>query len=503
MDKSCVIIGAGLGGLSCGAILAKHGFKVTVLEKEHQPGGCLQTFMRDGVRFETGMHYIGSAAQGQVLDSLLRYLGIRDDLQLHELDRDGYDIICFKGRDYPFRSGREAFVDGLAEYFPGQKENLKRYIDAVYQASASSSVESFNPERAMDSDDTEWHTRSVDSVIDELIDDEDLTQILAGNQPLYAGIKGHTPFALHAFITSFYNRSAWRIAGGSDRIAALLIKRINDAGGCVLTGCRAVEIICNEIEACGVKYLNGTVEKSVNADYVISTIHPSLTVDLVRSSLLRPAFRKRIQEMPNTIGVFELYLKFKSHTVPYMNANRFVYQGASVWGCDNYKTEDWPLGYLYMHQYPQSDCRYADAGVILAYMRNDELSEWADTRTGRRGEGYLEFKKHKAEQLLAAAAGKFPELGDSVERYWTSTPLTYRDYTGTVGGGLYGVAKDIEAGQSGRVSYRTRVRNLMLAGQSVNSHGILGVLVGSMVVCDSILGTGVLYDDIMQAIKQE
>jgi hypothetical protein len=43
----------------------------------------------------------------------------------------------------------------------------------------------------------------------------------------------------------------------------------------------------------------------------------------------------------------------------------------------------------------------------------------------------------------------------------------------------------------------------MLAGQSVNSHGILGVLVGSMVVCDSILGTGVLYDDIMQAIKQE
>ena len=131
MDKSCVIIGAGLGGLSCGAILAKHGFKVTVLEKEHQPGGCLQTFMRDGVRFETGMHYLGSAAQGQVLDSLLRYLGIRDGLEMHELNRDGYDIISFKGRDYPFRSGREAFVDGLAEYFPGQKENLKRYISIL------------------------------------------------------------------------------------------------------------------------------------------------------------------------------------------------------------------------------------------------------------------------------------------------------------------------------------------------------------------------------------
>lgn len=502
MDKSCVIIGAGLGGLSCGAILARHGFRVTVLEKEHQIGGCLQTFVRDGVRFETGMHYIGSAAHGQVLDSLLRYLGIRDGLELHELDRNGYDIISFKGHDYPFCSGREAFVDGLAEFFPSQKQNLKDYIDTVYQASASSSVECFNPERALDQDDTVWHTRSVDSVIDELIDDEDLRQILAGNQPLYAGVMGHTPFALHAFITSFYNRSAWRIAGGSDRIAQMLKERITAAGGCVLTGCRATEILCNETEARGVSYVKGADRKTVDADYVISTIHPSLTVDLVSSSLFRPAFRKRIQEMPNTIGVFELYLKFKSHTVPYMNANRFVYRGANVWGCGDYNAEDWPLCYLYMHQYPQSESRYADAGVILAYMRYDELAQWTDTKTGRRGNGYLEFKRRKAERLIAAAAVKFPELGDCVETYRTSTPLTYRDYTGTVEGGLYGVLKDIEAGQSGRVSYRTRVRNLMLAGQSVNSHGIMGVLVGSMVVCDSILGTGVLYDDIMQTIRQ-
>ena len=63
------------------------------------------------------------------------------------------------------------------------------------------------------------------------------------------------------------------------------------------------------------------------------------------------------------------------------------------------------------------------------------------------------------------------------------------------------VAKDIELGQSGRVSYRTRVGNLFLAGQSVNSHGIMGVLVGSMVVCDSILGNGILYDEIIKASK--
>ena len=499
MERSCVIIGAGLGGLSCGAVLARQGFKVTVLEQERQVGGCLQTFTRGGVRFETGMHFVGSAGRGELLDSLLRFLGIRDGLELHELDSNGYDVVTYKGQDFPFCKGREAFVEGLAEYFPHQKDNLTRYIDTVYRASAASSVESFNPDRTMDSSDSVWHTRSVDSVIDELVSDADLCQILAGNQPLYAGVKGHTPFALHAFITSFYNRSSWRIAGGSDRIARLLTEQITASGGVVLTGCKAVEIICDETKATGVKYINSSGESVVNADWFISTIHPSLTVGMVHSSLLRPAFRKRIQEMPDTIGVFELYLKFKNKTVPYMNSNRFFYGNGSVWGCDSYTTTDWPRGFLYMHQYPQFDSRYADAGVILAYMRFDELLQWSGTRTGRRGDDYNEFKRQKAERLIEVAAERFPELRDGLEQCWTSTPLTYRDYTGAVGGGLYGIAKDVELGLSGRVPYRTRVRNLFLAGQSVNSHGILGVLVGSLVACDSILGNGTLYDGIIRA----
>ena len=499
MERSCVIIGAGLGGLSCGAVLAQHGFKVTVLEQGNHAGGCLQTFVRDGVKFETGMHFIGSAGHGEMLDSLLGFLGIRDGLELHELDRDGYDIITYKGQDFPFRNGREEFVEGLAEYFPHQKDNLVRYMDTVCQASAASSVESFNPARVMDSDDTVWHTRSVDSVIDGMVNDHDLREVLAGNQPLYAGIKGHTPFALHAFITSFYNRSAWRIAGGSDNIARLLIERITGAGGSIKTGFKAVEIVCDETQATGVRFIVDGVEQMIDADYVISTIHPALTVGMVHSPLLRPAYKKRILQIPDTIGVFELYLEFKNNTVPYMNANRFVYESGSIWGCDSYTTGDWPRGYLYMHQWPQGDSRFADAGVILAYIRNDELAEWTDTLTGRRGDGYREFKKRKAERLLAVAAKRFPELRDGLERYYTSTPLTYRDYTGAVGGGLYGIAKDVELGQSGRVSYRTRVRNLFLAGQSVNSHGIMGVLMGSMVVCDCILGNGVLYDEIIKA----
>ena len=67
-----IIIGSGMGGLSCGVVLAKNGYNVTVFEKGSQIGGCLQCFSRKGARFETGMHFIGSVSHGQTLDRILR-----------------------------------------------------------------------------------------------------------------------------------------------------------------------------------------------------------------------------------------------------------------------------------------------------------------------------------------------------------------------------------------------------------------------------------------------
>eukprot|EP00798_Chlamydomonas_sp_ICE-L_P031696 gene31696-6900_t len=49
-----VVIGSGLGGLSCAGILAKYGFNVTVVESHTQAGGAAHTFKRQGYHFESG-----------------------------------------------------------------------------------------------------------------------------------------------------------------------------------------------------------------------------------------------------------------------------------------------------------------------------------------------------------------------------------------------------------------------------------------------------------------
>jgi all-trans-retinol 13,14-reductase len=90
-----------------------------------------------------------------------------------------------------------------------------------------------------------------------------------------------------------------------------------------------------------------------------------------------------------------------------------------------------------------------------------------------------------------------PGILKAIEDYWTSTPLTYLCYTGTPEGSMYGVAKDINLGPAGRIHHRTRVPNLLLTGQNINSHGILGVLVGTMVTCGELLTSEKIFNEIV------
>ena len=74
--SDAVIIGAGLGGLLCGRILSRKGWRVTVLEQGGQAGGALQTFVRDGIRFDTGFHSVGGLEPGGPFATMLLSIGV-------------------------------------------------------------------------------------------------------------------------------------------------------------------------------------------------------------------------------------------------------------------------------------------------------------------------------------------------------------------------------------------------------------------------------------------
>ena len=97
-------------------------------------------------------------------------------------------------------------------------------------------------------------------------------------------------------------------------------------------------------------------------------------------------------------------------------------------------------------------------------------------------------RKALSELLKTLAEQAVPGLRDSVEHLYTSTPLTYRDYTGTPQGSAYGVRKDCNNPLGTQLSVRTPIDNLLLTGQSLMLHGVHGVTMTALFTCAALLG---------------
>jgi all-trans-retinol 13,14-reductase len=142
---------------------------------------------------------------------------------------------------------------------------------------------------------------------------------------------------------------------------------------------------------------------------------------------------------------------------------------------------------------------YTNNLSIITYMRWDEMLPWVNTDIEKRGDDYLAFKEKKAQQLIDLVEKQIPGLKQSIKTYYTSTPLTYRDYTGTKEGSVYGILKDYNDPIKTLIFPRTRIPNLLFTGQNTNTHGVLGVTLGAVMTSATITGLNYLIKKINEA----
>lgn len=404
MKSSVIIIGSGLGGMACGILLARSGCPVTILEQNAIPGGCLQRFRRGNAAFDTGMHYIGSMTPGETLHTLFQQLGIDDDLPLSPLDPMGYDVVALGGKRYAFAAGREAFLKEMLRAFPTEEAALTRYADLIDETAKAASWQN-SDETTVAARLTEASQTSLDETLRRLTTNERLRQVLAARLPLIAATRQRTPFLLHALITDFYARGANRIVGGGETLFKILRQRFEALGGQLLTRRRVTAITTDADGVTGVTTANG---EHFEARTVVSDAAPAVTLSLINSSAIRPAFRRRIEALPQTVGCFTIYLEFKADTVDYLPYNFYSFLAGTPWDCERYTDEDWPRGYLYMQAADSIAPRYAHTAEVISYMRWEEVERWKDTTVGHRGEAYKAFKERHAQRLLAALEHDFP-----------------------------------------------------------------------------------------------
>jgi all-trans-retinol 13,14-reductase len=500
MQYDVVIIGSGLGGLACGAILAREGQTVCVLEKNKQIGGTLQTFVRDRIIFDSGVHYVGGLGEGQNLNRLFKFLGIMDKMKLRKLDTN-FDGIIFKGdpKIYWYGQGYDNFINTLVKDFPEEKEAIVKYCNAIKEVCLKFPLYNLRAGEFFEKVDIlEIETKTF---IESLTSNVKLQNILAGTNLLYGGVPNKTPFYVHALVINSYIESSWRFVDGGSQIARALTREIISRGGKLVKHAKVVKL---KEEDGKIAYALTESGEEVRGKLFISNIHPTKTMEITESDLIKKVYRNRIKSLENSISTFYLNIVMKENAFKYANHNYYYFVETDVWSVVNYAPENWPNGFALFFSASSKSKEYADGVTLMTYMRYEDVKKWEHTfntvsNEVSRGEDYEEFKKTKAEQLLAMVEERFPGFNAAIKSYYVATPLSVRDYIGTDDGTLYGVVKDYKEPMRTFISPRTKIPNLFLTGQNLNLHGVLGVTMSAAVTCSEILGRDYIIEKIRNA----
>jgi len=488
-----VIIGSGLGGLECAAILSKHGYRVCVLEKNSKLGGTLHSFKRFGCEYSTGMHYIGSLDEGQVTHQLFKYLGILDKIKIKRMDATGFDQFSIEGKEYKYAMGKHAFVELLSSYFPNEKADIANYFGEIEKATSEVDVYNLKPLKNFDIRTNQALHTGAFNKIKSITKNACLQNVLGALNFVHAGEKNKTPFYTHALINKYYIDSAYKLIDGSYQIATSLAGNIIDSGGDVFNREKVSEFVSKNGKIIAVKTEQG---KTVFGKQFISNIHPAYTISMLDDTLLRKTYKQRIANLDNTISALTLHLKLKENSFPYLNYNYHYYKQNDVWYPSYYSEKNWPeFYYLFVPAISGSDT-FANCISIHTYMKFAEVEKWKDLPIRQRGYEYEDWKAAKAEKLIQLVSEKFPEIKGNIENYNVSTPLSLRDYIGTPDGGMYGISMNYKNPLTTYVAPRTKIPNLFFTGQNVSLHGMLGVSMSSLITCGEFLGINNLIKEI-------
>lgn len=443
MPERVVIIGAGIGGLTAGAVLAAAGRDVTVLEAHVYPGGCAGTFYHQGYRFDAGATLAGGFYPGGPMDRVAQATGI-DRWPTHPTNHamsvhlpDGRRIERVSGNER-WRMRREAFGNQADAFWQWQENAADALWDLALRGPA------WPPQTPADAANVlrhgaSWLARDPRRLSPALLADAfrpvaahlrrapaGLRQFVDGQLLIAAQTTSAHANALYgAAALDLPRRGIVHLTGGMGGLATALAQAIQRHGGRVLYRQEASRILRQPRQPIIVATKSGG---RFTADVVIANLTPWNIAALLGDDLPRPL--RRLPSQPRTgWGAFMLYVGLDEQAVP--NGGPLHHQVIT----------GEPLGEgnsLFLSLSPGWDANRAPDGQrALTISTHTELSPWWQLFHGDRA-AYESRKRQYTEHILAAAEVALPGLRDAARLILPGTPITFQRFTRRVWGWVGG-----------------------------------------------------------------
>ncbi len=489
-----VIIGSGMAGLTAAVLLAMRGWEVDVFEQHYRPGGLLHRFFRQGSPYDTGFHYCGGIGHDDILGRALRHLGVFENINFLPLEPDGFDRLIFG--DYEFRVpvGVQAYRQRLKEQFPHETKGIDSYIDAIEQSVSEYGLyklrKTVNVAQFL-----RWEESSLTTQIDARIRDPMLKAVLCGQCVLYGVPPSEAPFGLHAVIMHHFLRGAYRVEGGGDRLAKVMVQRLKALGGRLHLKAPVKQVLVDGRKACGVLMESG---EEVRADFVVSSMHPLALLDHLPPGVVRKVYKNRVADTKVGLAHIGAYVQLDTPADVIGNANIYrAYSLDSDRSFDDVEPGKLPFYYATAPgQALERQRKTHHVVLMLSALRYERLERWKDTKTGERPPEYEEYKKALQDTMVEGLLSDFPSLKPHVVRVESSTALTTSHYTRSPRGAMYGHYHSVSQMGRYRPSQVLRVRNLLQVGHAVFAPGVLGAALSAYYGLGYFLGLQKLLDEL-------
>jgi len=501
-DFDAIVIGSGMGGLSCAAALGRTGHKVLVLEHHRIPGGLTQTFSRRGFRWDVGVHYLGEVGPDGESHAIFEWLtgGAIRFASMGSV----YDIVHFPGNfEIPFARPQAALAAELKEHFPASAGEIDAFFVALEEADHA--ARALFTQRAMPALLAEiydlWHRNAIQKywgrtsaeVLVELIGDPKLRAVLLAQSANYGGTNpSATSFGVHALIMRHYFRGAYYPVGGARAFADGMLPAIQKAGGQLRTNAGVLGLLVEGDAVAGVRLEGDT---TLRAPRVFSAIGARNTIRLLPASLRESEWARAIDALAPSVCHVALYLGLEGdiRSCGASAANHWYHESwdsnGGVWSDPGKESQ--PPGLFVSFPSLKDPAhepgdRQRHTAEIVALAAWEPFAAWGDSRLGNRPHEYAEYKSAIERNLLAQFARHFPALAPMVVVSELSTPLTTASFIGSEHGAIYGLETSPRRFLSPALRTRTPVHGLYLAGQDVVTPGVTGAMRGGLISAASV-----------------
>ncbi len=471
--KHSLVIGSGISGLTAALLQAQRGRHVVLVEKQPFIGGFLNRFTRNGLRFDTGLHFTGGF--GHVLSKMLEQLNMADAVKPAPIASDVLLADSGLRLNLP-NAGLETAREALARQFPAQADAIAAYYAAeqtVVEHTPIFNLDAFEPGDVF-SMLTDYDALTVDELLDSLdIRTPELRTILPIFSVCHGSPPDTTPFPYHCRCAYNMEANLTAVAHGGDAFIAAFKRELARHGVQIRTG---TTVECLRFDETAGTCNGATLSNGENfeVESLHFAVHPAAFMPLFPDGLLPPRLRRRVQKLRPTCSFFTIYgylddgAATENRLTFYMR--RTELNGPLHPGRQNYSTG-------IVTSVDNGNTHPTVTAFRTMFTEDFEKFCGVPYEGYRQAAAYRQAKQELAASLEADVLAAYPAYRGKFHLVDAGSPYTCRRFSPPIGS-AYGTQQPMAVS---RVVGRLPVPNFYAIGHHAQFPGVLGCMLGAFV----------------------